>query len=181
MASGAARKRKWDQAPDMAPEQPPVLQITSAAEKAASVAKQIAHKPSKQQKKFSKNIDINSLKSRYKLTQQSFQHKIRIDTGASVTTKGKYYPDLSLATDKDPPMYLLIEADSQESLQQAMNAVDQMIDNPQLPIFDGDLIGLKGSSSRIPVGILHADVLGVKKKIEGPGQNYLKHIQVNLY
>lgn len=71
-----------------------------------------------------------------------------------------------------------VEAPTKESLQQAMNAIDQLIDNPQLPIFDGDLIGLKGSSTRIPVGILHADVLGIKPKIEGPGGSYLKHIQV---
>jgi hypothetical protein len=91
---------------------------------------------------FVKDVDINDLKSRYKLTQASFQHKIYMDTGAKVTTKGKYYPDIHLATDRDPPMYLHVEAPTPESLKQALNAIDHLIDNPQLPIFDGDLVGV---------------------------------------
>ena len=54
--------------------------------------------------------------------------KIHEDTGASVSTKGTWYPDRSKATDKDPPLYLHIAANTQEILQDAISKVRELID-----------------------------------------------------
>lgn len=54
--------------------------------------------------------------------------KIHEDTGASVSTKGTWYPDRSKATDKDPPLYLHIAANTQEILQDAISKVTELID-----------------------------------------------------
>jgi hypothetical protein len=45
-----------------------------------------------------------------------------------VTTRGKYYPDKSLATEKDPPLYLHITAASQESLDEAVKKIEEMME-----------------------------------------------------
>jgi hypothetical protein len=57
-----------------------------------------------------------------------FCSKIHEDTGASVSTKGTWYPDRSKATDRDPPLYLHIAANTQEILQDAISKVRELID-----------------------------------------------------
>jgi hypothetical protein len=53
--------------------------------------------------------------------------KIHEETGASVSTKGVWYPDRSKATEKDPPLYLHIAATSHEILQKAIDRVNELI------------------------------------------------------
>ena len=104
---------------------------------------------------FTHDIDINDLRNRYLLTKGSTQQQVRIDyafdsilfggscvtlrvssfrlkiheeTGASVSTKGTWYPDRSKATDRDPPLYLHIAANTQEILQDAISKVRELID-----------------------------------------------------
>ena len=57
-----------------------------------------------------------------------FWFKIHEETGASVSTKGTWYPDRSKATDRDPPLYLHIAANTQEILQSAVAKVKELID-----------------------------------------------------
>lgn len=45
-----------------------------------------------------------------------------------MSTKGTWYPDRSKATDKDPPLYLHIAANTQEILQDAITKVKELID-----------------------------------------------------
>lgn len=45
-----------------------------------------------------------------------------------MSTKGTWYPDRSKATDRDPPLYLHIAANTQEILQQAISKVNELID-----------------------------------------------------
>jgi hypothetical protein len=45
-----------------------------------------------------------------------------------VSTKGTWYPDRSKATDRDPPLYLHIAANTQEILQSAITKVKELID-----------------------------------------------------
>lgn len=59
---------------------------------------------------FVEDIEINDLRNRYLLTKGPTQQQILADTGASVLTKGVWYPDKSMATEKDPPLYLHITA-----------------------------------------------------------------------
>ena len=104
---------------------------------------------------FTHDIDINDLRNRYLLTRGSTQQQVRInrifilsqpwrlvdflrvfifriqiheETGASVSTKGTWYPDRSKATDRDPPLYLHIAANTQEILQKAIGKVRELID-----------------------------------------------------
>jgi len=44
-----------------------------------------------------------------------------------VSTKGVWYPDRSKATEKDPPLYLHIMANSKEVLQKAIDRVNELI------------------------------------------------------
>ena len=105
---------------------------------------------------FTHDIDINDLRNRYLLTKGSTQQQVRTncvsdsclfwkltvflsayslfcfkiheDTGASVSTKGTWYPDRSKATDRDPPLYLHIAANTPEILQDAISKVRELID-----------------------------------------------------
>jgi len=107
---------------------------------------------------FTHDIDINDLRNRYLLTRGSTQQQVRAncvpirlflkahrfssrvffffpfvskiheETGASVSTKGTWYPDRSKATDRDPPLYLHIAANTQEILQSAIVKVKDLID-----------------------------------------------------
>jgi len=54
-------------------------------------------------------------------------YKIHEETGASVSTKGVWYPDRSKATEKDPPLYLHITAATQEALQRAVDKIDGLM------------------------------------------------------
>ena len=50
-----------------------------------------------------------------------------METGASVSTKGTWYPDRSKATDKDPPLYLHITAATKEMMDKAVAKVSELI------------------------------------------------------
>jgi hypothetical protein len=55
------------------------------------------------------------------------QEDILKETGAAVVTKGKYYPDKSLATEEDPPLYLNIIAPTKASLDKAADKIQELI------------------------------------------------------
>jgi hypothetical protein len=73
------------------------------------------------------SIEINDLRNKYLLTKKETQEKIYEDTGAKVTTKGKYYPDKSMATEKMPPLFLSVEANDQASLDKAVARIKELI------------------------------------------------------
>lgn len=56
-----------------------------------------------------------------------FLPQIHEDTGASVSTKGVWYPDRSKATEKDPPLYIHISAHKKEILDKAIEKVNELI------------------------------------------------------
>src|SRR5271169_6545015 len=45
-----------------------------------------------------------------------------------VTTRGKYYPDTTLSTERDPPLYLHITATTYPALEKASRMVQELID-----------------------------------------------------
>lgn len=53
--------------------------------------------------------------------------QIHEETGASVSTKGVWYPDRTKATEKDPPLYLHLSASSRDVLQNAIDRVNDLI------------------------------------------------------
>ncbi|ODQ63970.1 hypothetical protein NADFUDRAFT_52954 [Nadsonia fulvescens var. elongata DSM 6958] len=81
---------------------------------------------------FFKNIEINDLRNKYLLTKGPTQKMIKDDIGAIVTTRGRYYPDKSRATERDPPLYLHIEAHDQDTLDKGIEKVNELI-NQDLP------------------------------------------------
>ena len=44
-----------------------------------------------------------------------------------MSTKGVWYPDRTKATERDPPLYLHITANTREMLQSAMDKVNELI------------------------------------------------------
>ena len=138
----AAAKRKWDQA---APADDDALAskahkaedgksaseaAAAAAAIAAKIAAQFANNPGGMfghDGAFTKDIDINDIRNRYLLTRSTTQEQIVAETGASVTTKGTWIPDRTKATEKDPPLYLHISANSTEQLQKAVDKVNEFI------------------------------------------------------
>ena len=94
---------------------------------------------------FTHDIDINDIRNRYLLTRGStqeqvttkeaethsnhliFMSQIHDETGASVTTKGVWYPDRAKATDKDPPLYLHISASSKAQMDDAIAKVNELM------------------------------------------------------
>ncbi|KAJ4859137.1 hypothetical protein T069G_07404 [Trichoderma breve] len=83
---------------------------------------------------YIQDIEVNDLRNRYLLTKGSTQEMIRNDTGADVTTRGSYYPNKSMATAANPPLYLHITSTSKEGLEAAVAKINDLIKQelPQL-------------------------------------------------
>ncbi|KII91230.1 hypothetical protein PLICRDRAFT_37964 [Plicaturopsis crispa FD-325 SS-3] len=199
-------KRKWDQpAPDADDGEGPAKVAKTDASEAAAAAAAIAAKIAAQfgtgslgspggggsgmigaQKdmhdgEFTHDIDINDQRNRYMLTKGPTQLMIHEETGASVGTKGVWYPDRSKATEKDPPLYLHISANTPEILQAAIEKVNELIN-----IDMGSLVEEKKDRQRerrkwpeekIPVGIDTIRNFNVRAKVVGPSGMFVKYIQ----
>ncbi|KAK9236505.1 hypothetical protein V1525DRAFT_346013 [Lipomyces kononenkoae] len=76
---------------------------------------------------YIRDIEINHLMNRYTLTKGQTQAMIKTETGADVTTRGRYYPDPSQATEKEPPLYLHITSLTKEGLEKAVTIVENLM------------------------------------------------------
>lgn len=146
---------------------------------------------------------INDVKNRYLITKGSTQQQIHEETGASLTTKGTWYPDRSLAKAENPPLFIHVEATSQESLYKALAKIQEVIDSeaPQL-IEERGMRGRapasrekegsagphggagpgwperrKWAEEKIPMGLETLRNFNVRAKIVGPGGMFVKYIQ----
>ncbi|EKM81604.1 hypothetical protein AGABI1DRAFT_98245 [Agaricus bisporus var. burnettii JB137-S8] len=153
----------------------------AAAAIAAKIAAQFAAGAFKDEGAFQKDIDINDVRNRYMLTRGSTQQEIQEETGASVSTKGVWYPDRSKATEKDPPLFLHIAAATQEALQKAIDKVNEL-----LSVDLGSLVEDKKDKLRdkrrwpeekLPVGLESIRNFNVRAKVVGPSGCYVKYIQ----
>ncbi|GAA5874168.1 hypothetical protein JCM1840_000373 [Sporobolomyces johnsonii] len=181
-----------------------------AAEAAAAIAARLAsqYKPAPKSESpaphqsglgrdlpFFKDIEINDLRNRYLLTKGPTQQQILADTGAAVLTKGVWYPDKSMATEKDPPLYLHITAENAEKLEAGVRAVQALIDQDLAPLVDQRRFGRRGDDFA-PDGrdsgygarrkwdeekiILELEPLrnfNIRAKTVGPGGLFVKYIQ----
>lgn len=135
------------------------------------------------------------------ITRGPTQQQIHQETGASLTTKGHWYPDRNLATPDKPPLYIHVEAMSEEMLQKALARVKEIINSeaPQLieergmrgkaPTPQGrdgsngpaGAIGpperRKWNEERLPIGLESLRNFNVRAKIVGPGGVFVKYIQ----
>ncbi|OAD66805.1 hypothetical protein PHYBLDRAFT_118893 [Phycomyces blakesleeanus NRRL 1555(-)] len=128
---------------------------------------------------FVKDIPINDLKNRYMLTRGATQTQIQRETNADVTTRGKYYPENILPTDKEPPLYLHVTASTQESLDKALAQIDNLIKTATVPLPGTGYPPRerKFLEHKIYVGIEGSPHFNIRAKIVGPQGAYVKHIQ----
>ncbi len=140
---------------------------------------------------FTHDIEINDQRNRYVLTKGQTQQQIHRETGASITTKGTWYPDKALATKEDPPLYLHISAISQQILDAAIAKVNELMaqDMPQL-VEDRHQRRLDYENQRppprerrrwpeikIPINLESIRNFNMRSKIVGPGGMFVKYIQ----
>lgn len=156
------------------------------------------HAEESKEGEFTKNIPINDLKNRYMLTRGATQTQIHQETGAGilikrklrvvhinhssdVTTRGKYYPDISLASPGEPPLYLHVSAKTRESLDKAVKKIQELIETAQVPSaqpvekpekrFERKLF-----EKKIPVNVPGNPPFNLRAKIVGPQGAFVKHI-----
>ncbi|KAF9466184.1 hypothetical protein BDZ94DRAFT_1158699 [Collybia nuda] len=192
-------KRKWDQPGPLSDESAPTPAKTEekesrSASDAAAAAAAIAAKIAAQfasgaigpgigdhEGDFTRDIDINDVRNRYMLTKGSTQTEIHEETGASVSTKGVWYPDRSKATEKDPPLYLHIAAKTPEILQKAIDKVNELIaiDLGSLVEDKKDRLREKRKwpEEKLPVGLESIRNFNVRAKVVGPSGSFVKYIQ----
>ncbi|EPQ53636.1 hypothetical protein GLOTRDRAFT_117004 [Gloeophyllum trabeum ATCC 11539] len=130
---------------------------------------------------FTHDIDINDVRNRYMLTKGSTQQQIHDETGASVSTKGTWYPDRAKATEKDPPLYLHISASSREVLQKAIDKVNELINTDLGPLVEDKSSRLrekrKWPEEKLPIGLESIRNFNVRAKVVGPSGQFVKYIQ----
>ncbi|KAF8555884.1 hypothetical protein OG21DRAFT_1602647 [Imleria badia] len=203
-------KRKWDQAaPELHGESEVPLKATKtdevkSASEAAAAAAAIAAKIAAQfsaggsaagsiqigqrdphDAEFTHDIDINDVRNRYVLTKGSTQSEIHEQTGASVSTKGVWYPDRTKATEKDPPLYLHLSASARDTLQNAIDRVNDLINMDLGPLVEDKKDRLrdkvdqdrKWPEEKLPVGLETIRNFNVRAKVVGPQGVFVKYIQ----
>ncbi|CDS01325.1 uncharacterized protein SPSC_05358 [Sporisorium scitamineum] len=140
---------------------------------------------------FTHDIEINDQRNRYMLTKGQTQQQIHRETGASVTTKGTWYPDKALATKEDPPLYLHISAISQEILDAAIAKINELMAQqvPQLVEhrhqrrldYENQIPPQRERrrwpEEKVPVNLENTRNFNVRSKIVGPGGMFVKYIQ----
>ncbi|KAH9821786.1 hypothetical protein DFH28DRAFT_1104187 [Melampsora americana] len=210
----AERKRKWDSGPEGSPntklkteELGNQSEANGAADAAAAIAARIAaqyaptpikakpnegpkyekDKPEVNDPEFVKDIDINDQRNRYLLTKGPTQAEIQQETGCSVTTKGQWYPDRTMANDRDPPLYLHLTATTQEVLDKGIAKVNELIDQDLGPLTEQAFTHQrrerqprerqKWPEHKIEIGLESLRNFNVRAKVVGPGGMFVKYIQ----
>ncbi|KAG0740335.1 hypothetical protein G6F57_012580 [Rhizopus arrhizus] len=188
------KKRKWDQ-DDYKDESVPEKKMTkldsdptkAASEAAARINAMLQqkgiplHVEDSKEGEFTKNIPINDLKNRYTLTRGATQAQIHEETGADVTTRGKFYPDLSLAAPGEPPLYLHVSAKTKESLDKAVKKIEELIETAQVPVAQQPekvdrRFERKFFEKKLPVNVPGNPPFNLRAKIVGPQGAFVKHI-----
>ncbi|KAF8981012.1 hypothetical protein BGZ46_003345 [Entomortierella lignicola] len=150
-----------------------------------------ASRDTKERDEFVHDIDINDVKHRYTLTKGSVQTQLQRETGADITTRGRHYTDRSLATEKDPALYLHVTALTQESLDLAVKKINELIEEAQQPTppppqrepfqpnprHGGANRPYQTFHARVAIGMESDRVFNVRAKIVGPAGQYVKHVQ----
>ncbi|KAF2117717.1 hypothetical protein BDV96DRAFT_597604 [Lophiotrema nucula] len=159
----------------------------SPGEKGASVSDEIYQ----QDGDYIKDIEVNDLRNRYTLTKGATQKMIKEETGADVTTRGSYYPDKSMATVQNPPLYLHVTATSKEALEQAIQKIDDLMgkDLPNLvderrfrrretETVERDEYGRrKWPEEKIPVDLEPISGFNLRAQVVGQGGANVKFVQ----
>ncbi|KAL1302621.1 hypothetical protein AAFC00_002992 [Neodothiora populina] len=140
---------------------------------------------------YIRDVEVNDLRNRYTLTKGSTQKMIKEKTGADVTTRGNYYPDKSMATAANPPLYLHITSTTREGLEKAVAEIEELM-KQELPNLvderrfrrrepeqvERDSLGRrKWPEEKIPVDLEPIPGFNLRAQVVGQGGSYVKHIQ----
>ncbi|WPH00936.1 Hypothetical protein R9X50_00377000 [Acrodontium crateriforme] len=150
---------------------------------------------------YIKDIEVNDLRNRYTLTKGSTQKMIKEETGAGpeslthvqdVTTRGNYYPDKSMATAANPPLYLHVTSTSKDGLEKAVKKIEELM-TQELPnliderrfrrrepteTVERDSLGRrKWPEERIPIDLEPIPGFNLRAQVVGAGGSYVKYIQ----
>ncbi|KAI1799407.1 hypothetical protein F4811DRAFT_565604 [Daldinia bambusicola] len=138
---------------------------------------------------YIKDIEVNDLRNRYLLTKSSTQKMV--NNTLDVTTRGNYYPDKSMATPSNPPLYLHITSTSKAGLEAAVAKIEELM-KQELPNLvderrfrrrdqeqvERDEFGRrKWPEAKIPIGLEEIRGFNLRAQIVGHGGSYVKHIQ----
>ncbi|KAI1908577.1 hypothetical protein LOZ61_005511 [Ophidiomyces ophidiicola] len=147
---------------------------------------------------YIKDIEVNDLRIRYTLTKGATQQMIKDETGADllikfkdVTTRGSYFPDKSMATPSNPPLYLHVTSTSKEGLEKAVAKIEELMKQelPDLvdqrrfqrkerdPVERDEFGRRKWPEERIPIGLDPLPGFNLRAQVVGQGGQYVKHIQ----
>ncbi|KAL7269119.1 hypothetical protein RUND412_008229 [Rhizina undulata] len=141
---------------------------------------------------YIKDIEVNDLRNRYTLTKGATQKMIKEETGADVTTRGAYYPDKSMATPANPPLYLHITSTTKEGLEKAVGKIEELMkqDLPNLvderrfrrreppePVERDEYGRRKWPEEKIQIGLEPISGFNLRAAVVGHGGQYVKHIQ----
>ncbi|QKD49745.2 uncharacterized protein FOBCDRAFT_197163 [Fusarium oxysporum Fo47] len=140
---------------------------------------------------YIQDIEVNDLRNRYLLTKGSTQKMIKDETGADITTRGSYYPNKSMATAANPPLYLHITSTSKSGLEAAVAKINELIQQelPQLvderrfrrrdqEQVERDEFGRrKWPEEKIPISLEPVHGFNLRAQVVGHGGAYVKHIQ----
>ncbi|KAK3620752.1 hypothetical protein LTR56_023221 [Elasticomyces elasticus] len=144
---------------------------------------------------YIKDVEINDLRNRYTLTKGSTQKMVpELTLYKDVTTRGNYYPDKSMATAANPPLYLHITSTTKDGLEKAVLEIDSLMqqDLPNLvderrfrrrdqeaaPAIERDHLGRrKWPEERIPIDLEPIPGFNLRAQVVGAGGSYVKHIQ----
>lgn len=74
-----------------------------------------------------KRVDINDYRNRYLVSKAETLDRLKAETGATVTARGKYYPDRLLATEQVPPLHVVVVAPTQAAVDQAVEQIHQLL------------------------------------------------------
>ncbi|QSL66344.1 hypothetical protein MERGE_000722 [Pneumocystis wakefieldiae] len=145
--------------------------------------------PYNQDGEYVKDIEVNDLRNRYLLTKGATQKMIKEETGADVTTRGKYYPDKALATERDPPLYLHVSATTRAGLEAAVKKIEELM-TQELPSLvderrfrkkedvERDELGRrKWPEERLYIGLEPIRGFHLRANVVGPNGQYVKHVQ----
>ncbi|EKD13843.1 uncharacterized protein L3040_005538 [Drepanopeziza brunnea f. sp. 'multigermtubi'] len=140
---------------------------------------------------YIRDIEVNDLRNRYTLTKGATQKMIKDETGADVTTRGNYYPDKSMATAANPPLYLHVTSTSKQGLEQAVQKIEELMQQELPNLVDErrfrrrepeqvekDEFGRrKWPEEKIPIDFEPIPGFNLRAQVVGPAGAYVKHIQ----
>ncbi|KAI1101900.1 hypothetical protein F4804DRAFT_343622 [Jackrogersella minutella] len=138
---------------------------------------------------YIKDIEVNDLRNRYLLTKSHTQKMV--NNTLDVTTRGNYYPDKSMATPSNPPLYLHITSTSKAGLESAVSKIEELM-KQELPNLvderrfrrrdqeqvERDEFGRrKWPEAKITIGLEEIRGFNLRAQIVGHGGSYVKHVQ----